>query len=108
LPDIIGQTSLSLFQDNVRVILNFFQKIEKLKVKVVGTEKIFGTLFNKIGFNAIEDDLFRHLVVTRLVYPGSKLKTIDYLRRNNGVEIDINKIYRFLDRLHSQYKEHVE
>jgi transposase len=108
LPDIIGQTSLNLFQDEDRVILNFFKESNKPKVRVVGPERIFGTLFNNIGFNAIEDDLFRHLVITRLVYPGSKLKTIDYLRRYNGVDIDISKIYRFLDRLHSQYKERVE
>jgi hypothetical protein len=43
--------------------------------------------------------LFRHLVITRLFNPGSKLKTIDYLFRYQGVVYNISKIYRFLDNL---------
>ncbi len=31
--------------------------------------------------------------------PGSKLKTVDYLWRHNGVSYDISKVYRYLDKL---------
>jgi transposase len=43
--------------------------------------------------------MFRHLVISRLFSPGSKLKTIDYLERYQGVIYSIDKIYRFLDAL---------
>ena len=43
--------------------------------------------------------MFRHLVITRLFSPGSKLKTIEYLLRYQSVSYDISKIYRFLDNL---------
>jgi len=42
------------------------------------------------------------------VFPGSKLKTIDYLYRYNGVEIEISKIYRFLDKINKLYKKKIE
>ena len=108
MPEIIGQDSLPLFEDQDRAILDYFENGSKPKIWVVGPERIFGSIFDSIGFNIIDDILFRHLVITRLVYPGSKLKTIDYLRRYNGTEIDISKVYRFLDKLHSSYKELVE
>jgi hypothetical protein len=74
----------------------------------MGPEIVFGSLFDEIGFNKIEDELFRHLVITRLVYPGSKLITIDYLERYQGVIIQKEEIYRFLAKLNNRYKETVE
>ena len=55
-----------------------------------------------IGYGIINNVLFKHLVVTRLFNPGSKLKTIDYLSRYQGITFNIRKIYRFLDNLCSR------
>lgn len=75
---------------------------------LVGPELLLGRLFDEIGFNAISDDLFRHLVITRLVYPVSKLKTTDYLLKYRGVETSVYSIYRYLDKLHSEQIERVK
>lgn len=37
--------------------------------------------------------------MSRLVAPGSKLETVDYLWRYNGVSYDVSKVYRYLDKL---------
>ncbi|MBC8490199.1 MAG: IS1634 family transposase, partial [Bacteroidetes bacterium] len=50
----------------------------------------------------LEDEMFRYLVITRLVYPVSKLKTVDYLYKHKGISINIDKVYRYLDKLHQQ------
>src|SRR5688500_8861071 len=55
----------------------FINHIDSLEL--VGPELLLGKIFDEIGFNAVQDELFRHLVITRLVYPVSKLKTVDYL-----------------------------
>jgi hypothetical protein len=34
---------------------------------LVGPELLLGRIFDEIGFNEIKDELFRHLVITRLV-----------------------------------------
>jgi len=77
----------------------FFKKINNTQVQVVGPELIFGRLYDKIGYGKIKNELFRHLVVGRLFSPGSKLKTIDYLERYQGIIYSKDKIYRFLDTL---------
>jgi len=68
-------------------------------LSLVGPELLLGKLFDEIGFNRIKDTLFRHLVITRLVYPVSKLKTVDYLFKYKGIELSVYSIYRYLDRL---------
>jgi transposase len=75
---------------------------------LVGPELLLGRLFDQIGFNAIEDKLFRHLVITRLIYPVSKLKTVDYLFKYKGIELSVYSIYRYLDKLHKHQIEQVK
>jgi transposase len=84
----------------------FFHGIEDHKL--VGPELVLGKLFDEIGFNKIPDELFRHLVITRLVYPVSKLKTVDYLFKYKGVTLDVQKVYRYLDKLKAQHIDQVQ
>lgn len=71
-------------------------------MELVGPELLLGQIFDDIGFAVIDDELFRHLVITRLIYPVSKLKTTDYLFKFKGIEISVYSIYRYLDKLHSE------
>jgi len=77
-------------------------------VRTIGPELIFGKLYDDIGFGPVGEALFRHLVIARLAFPLSKLKTVAYLYRYQGVRIDIDAVYRFLDKLNEQLKEQVE
>jgi transposase len=77
-------------------------------IKLVGPELLLGKIFDEIGFNQIKDELFRHLVITRLVYPVSKLKTVDYLYKYKGIEVSVYSIYRYLDKLHREQLEKVK
>jgi transposase len=89
-----------LFADEDEVRLKgFVSTLQNTQVQVVGPELIFGCLYERIGYGTIKNELFRHLVVSRLFSPGSKLKTIDYLERFQGIIYSKDKIYRFLDRL---------
>jgi len=78
----------------------FFNSINEFKL--IGPELLLGKIFDQIGFNKIKDELFRYLVITRLVYPVSKLKTVDYLYKYKGISFNIDKVYRYLDKLHDQ------
>ena len=77
----------------------FLHSLTNSQIQVIGPELIFGELYNRIGYNAIKDEMFRHLVVCRLYNPGSKLKTVDYLERYLHKRYSVDKIYRFLDNL---------
>ena len=91
-----------------QTIEGFVSQIANAQVRTVGPELIFGILFDRLGFNRIPDVLFRHLVITRLAYPASKLKTTDYLYRYSGIVIGVDAVYRFLDKLKNKYQPEVE
>jgi len=102
-------SQLKLFKTSEEATVeNFLQDLSNSQIHTIGPELIFGTLFDRIGFNAINEALFRHIVIARLAYPTSKLKTADYLYRYKGISIDVQSIYRFLDRLNDKYKEQAE
>lgn len=102
------QKLFSLKSKDGLVIENFLAQITNSDIHTIGPELIFGSLFGRIGFSAVPDELFRHIVIARLTYPTSKLKTVDYLYRYRGIKIDIEKVYRFLDTLNNKYKVTVE
>ena len=86
------------------LIENFTDHLANAQIRTAGPERIFGALFNHIGFSAIKDELFRHLTIARLAFPLSKLKTIDYLRRYRGIDLSVDTIYRFMDKLNDTHK----
>jgi len=102
-----NQASLFLYPDEI-IVRSFIEGLSNRQIQTVGPELVFGFLFDCIGFNAIKDDLFRHLVIARLAYPTSKLKTVDYLKRYKNISLSPSSLYRFLDKLHSRYQGRVE
>lgn len=107
LTELSGQSEFNFELSKEQDLLNlFFDSINE--VLLYGPELLLGKLFNDIGFNAIKDDLFRHLVITRLAFPVSKLKTVDYLLWHKGLSIDVDKVYRYLDKLNSKQKEAIQ
>jgi transposase len=103
------QQSIELpFNQNIEAqfVEDFRQSLHRLTL--IGPELLLGKIFDEIGFNAIEDELFRHLVITRLVYPVSKLKTCDYLTKYKGIHINVYSIYRYLDKLQKHQIEQVK
>lgn len=90
------------------VVEQVMESLANSSIRTVGPELIFGGLYDHIGFGKVGEDLFRHLVIARLAFPLSKLKTVEYLYRYQGIHLDIDAIYRFLDKLNDQLKEEVE
>ena len=77
-------------------------------IRIVGPELILGKLFDEIGFNQISEKLFRYLVLSRICYPDSKLKTVEYLLRHHQQSYDIDAVYRYLDKLGNKHKEQLQ
>jgi len=82
------------------------QRLSNKDIRVIGDELIFGKIFKDIGCLNIkfattkEQDIFKALVISRLLYPGSKLYLIDYYHIYKKQKIDKNKIYRFMDTIY--------
>jgi transposase len=84
----------------------FFDSI--VSMKRVGYDLLLGRLFTEIGFDKIDDEYFRELVLARVAFPKSKLKTIEYLYRYKQIEWNEDQLYRYLDKLQHTQKELVQ
>jgi transposase len=102
-----AQPSLFIFEDD-QLIENTISSLSNSSIRTVGPELIFGKIYDSIGFGRIQEELFRHLVISRLAFPLSKLKTTEYLYRYQGKSIEVDSVYRFLDKLSSSLKPEVE
>lgn len=76
--------------------------------KLVGIQYVLGRIFDEIGFTRIGESLFKDLVLYRLVYPKSKLKTTEFLYRYEQKSYCEDDIYRYMDKLHASQKELVQ
>ena len=111
--------------------LFYFKELEenkKIEVNVsndelvpIGDELIFGEMYDELGCSKVfskikkihskneKNFLFKSLVISRILYPGSKLYVSDYLFYFKNMEITEDKIYRFLDTLYKdELKEKIE
>jgi len=102
-----SQSQLFTSQRDIDVEL-VMESLANASIRTVGPELIFGKLYDHIGFGKIDQDLFRHLVIARLAFPLSKLKTVEYLYRYQGIHLDVDTIYLFLDKLNKELKAHIE
>lgn len=114
--------SKSLDETSEKLLLkNLLSKLTTQDFVPIGDELIFGKIFNNIGCNNLfnnvksirkqEDKnfLFKSLVISRLLYPGSKLELINYLSYFKNIDITSDKIYRFLDTLYQdEIKSRIE
>ncbi len=84
----------------------FLNNVENILLN--GTQLILNEVFKLIGFDTIEDDILRHLVVARLCQPTSKSGTVDYLKSYFDEDIELHKIYRYLDHLHNSLQDKIQ
>uniref|UniRef100_UPI003D33958C IS1634 family transposase n=1 Tax=Saccharicrinis sp. 156 TaxID=3417574 RepID=UPI003D33958C len=103
-----GMQSLFVEHDDL-VVDNFVNSIANNHLQIVGAELILGKIYEKIGFpTGGSCKYFKNLVLYRLVYPGSKLKTVDYFGNHLNIDVSVYTIYRFLDELNNDIKPTIE
>lgn len=73
-----------------------------------GADLILDRVFDRVGFNRIDDEVFRKLVKARLSYPASKKATVEYLKNHFDDDVNLSKIYRYLDKLSDRQHELVQ
>lgn len=77
-------------------------------VLINGTQLLLGRVYDSIGFGRISDAILRHLVIARISQPASKLATVEYLKSYYDEDVDLNHIYRYMDRLYNSRQELVQ
>lgn len=105
----IASQSKSAELDFSKSDLQVEQLVESIRaIKRVGYDLLLGNIFDEIGFGKVKDEIFRELVLARVAFPRSKLKTTEYLLRYKHIDWDEDQIYRYLDKLHRSQKDDVQ
>lgn len=78
------------------------------KVLLNGTQIILDKIYRSIGFDKINDDILKSLVIARLSQPMSKSATVDYLKAYFDEDIHYQKIYRYMDQLDDKEQERIQ
>jgi transposase len=73
-----------------------------------GVQLVLNKVFKLTGFDAIEDDIFRQLVIARLGQPMSKSATVEYLKSHFDEDAQLHQVYRYLDKLYNTQQEKVQ
>ena len=73
-----------------------------------GPQLILDQAFRLIGFDSINDDILKHLIIARICQPLSKSGTVEYLKSYFDEDVELHKIYRFLDKLHQSQHEKIQ
>ncbi len=73
-----------------------------------GTLLILNKVFKLTGFDLIEDEIFRQLVIARLSQPMSKAATVEYLKSHFDEDAQLYRIYRYLDKLYNTQQEKIQ
>ena len=90
------------FEETRRVIGNMDAAM------INGTQLLLTQIYDTIGFNRIQDEVLRHLVIARISQPMSKSATVEYLKSYYDEDVDLNHIYRYMDRLYKTQQELVQ
>ena len=102
--DHTGQEALD-FTNHEQITRTVLDRISGITIS--GVELLLGRIFDEIGFGRIDSDLFRPLVLSRIESPSSKLRTTDYLFKYYSLSIDVEAVYRYMDKLYNTQKEKV-
>jgi transposase len=92
--------------DEKQVVDFLLARVENILLN--GTQLILDKVFNSIGFNQLNDEILKHLVIARLSQPLSKSATVDYLKSHFDEDVQLHKIYRYLDKLHNTQQEKIQ
>jgi transposase len=104
-----GQTSLQDIFDEDKETVSIEQMINSISnILINGTQLILDKVYKNVGFDKINDDILKQLVIARLSQPMSKMGTVEYLKSHYEEDINLSKIYRYLDKLYNTQQENIQ
>ena len=101
----------SLFIESEDITIDaFVSSLYNENIQLVGPELVFGSLFNAVGYEGSLGDItyLKALVISRLVMPGSKLRTVEYLKRHSKIDVGVHAIYKYMNKLDDSVIDHIQ
>jgi len=96
-----NSTNLSLFDE-----ISIKPRIHTIASRPTGFLEIFGKVFDDVALQkVVSDSIFKNLVIFRIAYPVSKLKTAQIMSSVYDLNVDKMVLYRFMDNLDENTRE---
>lgn len=102
--DLFNQYDKEIEEHNV--VTHLLSNVQNVLLN--GTQLILDKVFKQIGFDSIDDEKLKHLVTASISQPLSKAGTVDYLKSYFDEDVELHKIYRYLDKLHNTQQEKIQ
>lgn len=93
-------------EEEEKLVRYFLSNVENILLN--GTQLILNQVFRLADFDSIEDEVLKHLVIARISQPSSKAGTVEYLKSYFDEDVELHKIYRYLDKLHNTQQEKIQ
>ena len=109
---VIHTGTRDVFKEHARAIEEeklaryFLSNVENILLN--GPQLILNQVFRLVGFDSIDDEILKHLVIARISQPLSKSGTVEYLKSYFDEDVELHKIYRYLDKLHKTQQEKIQ
>ena len=101
-----GQQEFDFGNNRARELEETIRVVDNMDAVLInGTQLLQNQVYDSIGFNQIPDEILRHLVIARVSQPRSKLATVEYLKSYCDEDVDLNHIYRYMDKLYNTQME---
>lgn len=101
-----GAIPLFLEREDI-IIQSFVASLSNNSLRIVDPQIVLVPIYDVI-FPNITRSYFQDLVLCRIIYPGSKLRTVAYLSRHFNKSVSEQTIYRAMDDLDEEIKKTVE
>ena len=75
IPTLIGQTSIDFWSDSTKEFVNNLRRVKTSQVQVDGPERVFGRIFDEIGFGEVKEELF--LLVLAMISCRQDKQTVE-------------------------------
>jgi hypothetical protein len=66
---------------------------------------VLGQLYDRLEIGIANVELLSLLVIARLLQPGSKKRTVEFLNKCPGVSLDLDQVYRYMDTMANRQDE---
>lgn len=88
------------------VVKHLLSNVEKILIN--GSQIVLEKVYKEIGFDTINDDILKYLVISRLSHPMSKSATVEYLKAYFDEDFHYQKIYRYMDQLDTDKQKELQ
>ncbi len=105
--EVTGLTKSKIIYDKSDYIVNVADLIEEQRL-ISGIHEAYGKLFDDLGYakvinrpsrNKMITEVFKNIVLARIANPASKRSSVLKLEEDFGITIDLDRVYRMMDRL---------